>query len=193
MLINVNCSKIKRSACRGYPCALWTFMHVVTVNEYQRINTTEQAKVTLHQLGAFILRYFTCAECAKHFNGTVRAIDAEVTSPDDLILFLWRKHNLVNHFLVSAPSSDPHYPKMQWPPQDLCPACRRSEDSSSWNEAEVLRFLQSYYAFKAQSKSASTHSIRHHHKSHVKTVTSAAGYRKVLLSVLLCSITLLAL
>lgn len=46
---------------------------------------------------------------------------------------------------------DPFYPKLQWPPPELCPLCRapllRGAEAAKpqWNEGEVARFLLKHY------------------------------------------------
>ena len=54
-------------------------------------------------------------------------------------------------------SGDPFFPKVQWPPPELCPLCRapsvaagagqggEPEAEPEWNEDEVYRFLVKYY------------------------------------------------
>lgn len=44
-------------------------------------------------------------------------------------------------------SEDPHFPKVQWPPPDLCPACHSVFNGEhTWNYDEVLTFLRNYYS-----------------------------------------------
>lgn len=45
-------------------------------------------------------------------------------------------------------SEDPHFPKVQWPPPDLCPACHSLKPSGehTWVQDEVFAFLRNYYS-----------------------------------------------
>lgn len=44
---------------------------------------------------------------------------------------------------------DPKFPKMIWPPKQLCPSCLRSRKQRNneidWDRGEVFKFLTSYY------------------------------------------------
>lgn len=48
-----------------------------------------------------------------------------------------------------ANDGDPSYPKMQWPPAELCALCRMPtlapETGVAWNVDEVFRFLVKFY------------------------------------------------
>lgn len=52
----------------------------------------------------------------------------------------------------SLGTGDPEFPKVTWPPKQLCPSCYLSPGKTSdknskidWNENEVFKFLVSYY------------------------------------------------
>lgn len=71
----------------------------------------------------------------------------------DFVLWLWSAHNQVNMRLIKEEATlktfDPKFPKMIWPPTQLCPACYRSHNQKNneidWDEDEVFKFLTSYY------------------------------------------------
>ena len=83
----------------------------------------------------------------------------QVKSFDDAILWLWERHNRVNARLASDLSSDPKYPKFQFPPEELCQECRlpsSPEDTittspgygipeTKWNKRVVLEFLKKHF------------------------------------------------
>jgi len=86
--------------------------------------------------------------------------NSSVSSPfkkaRDFSLWLWSAHNQVNERLMkdeeSPGTGDPEFPKVTWPPKQLCPSCylnsRKTSDENSkidWNENEVFKFLVSYY------------------------------------------------
>lgn len=74
----------------------------------------------------------------------------------DFSFWLWSAHNKVNERLKkdeeSLGTGDPEFPKVIWPPKQLCPSCylnpgQTSDENSKirWNEDEVFKFLVSYY------------------------------------------------
>ncbi|KAK4400012.1 Sulfhydryl oxidase 2 [Sesamum angolense] len=74
----------------------------------------------------------------------------------DFVLWLWDAHNKVNKRLMkeeaSAETGDPKFPKIIWPPIQLCPSCylnKNSKDNDNtqihWDHDEVYRFLIRYY------------------------------------------------
>lgn len=50
---------------------------------------------------------------------------------------------------ASLDTGDPEFPKIIWPPRQLCPSCYKSgKDSNSqieWDQNEVYKFLKGYY------------------------------------------------
>lgn len=50
--------------------------------------------------------------------------------------------------ISGALSEDPNFPKIQWPPPELCPTCHSLSDNMDhkWNYNEVLSFLMSYFS-----------------------------------------------
>ena len=69
----------------------------------------------------------------------------------DFALWLWRAHNKVNERLSKEEetmgTADPKFPKMIWPPMQLCASCYRSRNNQKieWDEDEVHTFLTNYY------------------------------------------------
>ncbi|KAK4260731.1 hypothetical protein QN277_003809 [Acacia crassicarpa] len=68
-------------------------------------------------------------------------------------LWLWSAHNKVNERLRKAEAAlgtgDAKFPKLIWPPKQLCPSCYADHDPGNnriaWNRDEVYKFLTSYY------------------------------------------------
>lgn len=50
---------------------------------------------------------------------------------------------------ASVGTGDPKFPKMIWPPKQLCPSCFRSSNQRNhevdWDRDEVFKFLTGYY------------------------------------------------
>ena len=81
-------------------------------------------------------------------------VEHEVHSHDEAILWLWRAHNKVNKRLSKEPSTDPRYPKIAYPPKDLCTECAygKTGDGNIWNDNPsvwkkniVLNYLKAHY------------------------------------------------
>lgn len=72
----------------------------------------------------------------------------------DFALWLWSAHNKVNKRLMKVEASlrtaDPKFPKIIWPPKQLCSTCYRSNGDTKpsqidWDQDEVFKFLSNYY------------------------------------------------
>ena len=70
-----------------------------------------------------------------------------------MALWLWDAHNKVNARLIkeeaSLDTADPKFPKMIWPPKQLCSSCYRSDNQKNtepdWDKDAVFEFLTTYY------------------------------------------------
>nr|XP_042707443.1 sulfhydryl oxidase 1 [Chrysemys picta bellii] len=132
---------------RGYPCSLWTLFHLLTVQatRHRRLGTGP-----LEVLGAmrgYIQSFFGCRECAQHFEGMAAESMDKVRSVDEAALWLWSRHNRVNARLAGTETEDPQFPKLQWPPPELCRPCHSVvKRRQVWDEAAVLQFLKAYFS-----------------------------------------------
>ncbi|KAM9129104.1 sulfhydryl oxidase 1 [Pangshura tecta] len=129
---------------RGYPCSLWTLFHLLTVQatRHRRLGTGP-----LEVLGAmrgYVWSFFGCRECAQHFEGMAAESMDKVRSVDEAALWLWSRHNQVNARLAGTETEDPQFPKLQWPPPELCSPCHSVVNV--WDEAAVLRFLKAHFS-----------------------------------------------
>ncbi|TKR83213.1 hypothetical protein L596_016838 [Steinernema carpocapsae] len=133
---------------RGYTCGLWTLMHAVTVEAYKQDGQNSNFKPVvdvLEPIHQFIFNYLSCSECAKNFDHmTEKNHLSAVTRPEDVIMWLWRAHNNVNKRLSGSAGDDPSFRKRQFPPAEICHDCVDAADI--YNEANVLSFMQRYYA-----------------------------------------------
>ncbi|XP_068105202.1 sulfhydryl oxidase 2 [Hyperolius riggenbachi] len=139
---------------RGYPCALWKLFHSLSMQAATQpgalANTAfeDDPPVVLKIMRRYIREFFGCRECAQHFEAMAKESES-VKTAEEAVLWLWRKHNVVNNRLAGAPSEDPKSPKVQWPTPDLCPACHEEVNGiHSWNEKEVFSFLSRHYGSK---------------------------------------------
>ncbi|GMJ13307.1 quiescin-sulfhydryl oxidase 2 [Hibiscus trionum] len=140
-----------RNDTRGFSCGLWVLMHSLSV----RIEDGE-SQSTFTSICDFIHNFFICEECRQHFYEMCSSVKSPFKTARDFALWLWSAHNEVNERLMKEEASlgtgDPKFPKIIWPPKQLCPSCQHSQapkDKGSsqieWNRDEVFKFLISYY------------------------------------------------
>lgn len=67
----------------------------------------------------------------------------QVKRLEDSFLYLWKAHNRVNQRLHGDLTEDPQFVKYQFPPEFLCPECRRND--GSFDDERVKEFLVEYY------------------------------------------------
>ncbi|ERE70549.1 sulfhydryl oxidase 2 [Cricetulus griseus] len=107
----------------------------------------DDPQAVLQTIRRYIHTFFGCKECAEHFEEMAKESMNSVKTPDQAVLWLWRKHNMVNSRLAGHLSEDPKFPKVPWPTPDLCPACHEEiKGLDSWNEDQVLVFLKQHYS-----------------------------------------------
>ncbi|KAF8727478.1 hypothetical protein HU200_019086 [Digitaria exilis] len=152
---------------RGFSCGLWVLLHSLTV----RIGDGE-GQSTFTSICDFIHNFFICEECREHFYEMCSSVSAPFKSARDLTLWLWRAHNKVNERLMKEEkdldTADPSFPKVIWPPKQLCPSCYRLSSRTAdgtmqieWDEDEVFRFLVDYYGKKLVSSYRETYMDSH--------------------------------
>ncbi|KAF7808794.1 sulfhydryl oxidase 2-like isoform X1 [Senna tora] len=133
---------------RGFSCGLWVLLHSLSV----RIDDGE-SQFTFNAICDFVHNFFVCEECRQHFYEMCSSVSNPFNKARDFALWLWRTHNKVNERLMKEEASldtgDPKFPKMVWPPKQLCAFCYSGHDQKNnrikWNEDEVYKFLMNYY------------------------------------------------
>ncbi|GLH13434.1 Sulfhydryl oxidase [Gryllus bimaculatus] len=132
---------------RGYPCGLWITFHTLTTNAViengndPNFNSLEVLEAML----GYITHFFGCQECSRHFQEMAeKSMRQNVTSPEQSVLWLWSAHNMVNKRLVADLSEDPQHPKVQFPTEKACPACRGPD--GRWITEQVLAYLKQMYS-----------------------------------------------
>ncbi|KAL0913227.1 hypothetical protein M5K25_016671 [Dendrobium thyrsiflorum] len=109
-------------------CGLWILLHSISV----RIGDGE-AQLTFTVIRDFIHNFFRCEECRRHFDEMCSSAPVPFNTTPALVLWLWSSHNNVNERLIREEkelgTGDPRYPKMIWPPKELCPSCLVSSSS----------------------------------------------------------------
>lgn len=145
---------------RGYPCAFWLVFHTLTVSEYKsmkRRNVTSHEVLPLMKL--YVNTFFTCKSCSQHFDQLTSNLTSKLIYQNSSVLLLWQVHNLVNQNTSGSASEDPYFPKVPYPPMDVCPKCQfkkktgddqlinsgANEWNVNWNLDEVFTFLTKRY------------------------------------------------
>ncbi|XP_062437676.1 sulfhydryl oxidase 1 [Rhea pennata] len=132
---------------RGYPCSLWTLFHLLTVQALRSGPDEELPLEVLSTMRCYVKSFFGCRECAQHFEAMAAGSVEKVRGREEAALWLWSHHNEVNARLAGSDTEDPKFPKLQWPPPDLCPLCHREESGvHAWDEPAVLRFLKDHFS-----------------------------------------------
>ncbi|KAM8999874.1 sulfhydryl oxidase 1 [Sarcophilus harrisii] len=137
---------------RGFPCGLWILFHSLTVqaaqhNEYLQQKADPQE--VLQAIRGYVKFFFGCRECATHFEQMAAASMYRVKSMDDAVLWFWNRHNRVNARLAGTASEDPQFPKIQWPPRDLCNPCHNEvQGDPVWNLGAILKFFKNHFALR---------------------------------------------
>ncbi|XP_054159656.1 sulfhydryl oxidase 2-like [Oppia nitens] len=139
---------------RGYSCGLWSLFHVLTVREYtmNKKNKTQNTHEVLPLMRDFIINFFSCEDCAKHFEKTSRRLTSYLDTDESSVLWLWRVHNQVNQRTKGSLSEDPYFPKVQYPTHQMCGQC--FQNNNEFNETNVLKYLLETYDPKNLTKSA---------------------------------------
>ncbi|NXX80577.1 QSOX1 oxidase, partial [Urocolius indicus] len=132
---------------RGYPCGLWTIFHLLTVQAAQSGPDKELPLEVLGTLRCYVRHFFGCQECAQHFEAMAAESMERVAGREEAVLWLWSHHNRVNARLAGGDTEDPKFPKLQWPPPDMCPQCHKEEQGlHAWDEAAVFTFLKAHFS-----------------------------------------------
>ncbi|KAJ3600007.1 hypothetical protein NHX12_033959 [Muraenolepis orangiensis] len=141
-----NTAKGSKPHFRRYPCGMWTLFHVLTVQAKQSADSEPQE--VLKAVRDYVHELFGCRACAEHFAAMAQDDLGEVRTRSSAVLWLWSKHNQVNNRLAGDLSEDPHFPKIQWPSPEACPACHgvKRTGEHSWELEEVLAFLLSHFS-----------------------------------------------
>ncbi|ONK81701.1 uncharacterized protein A4U43_C01F32000 [Asparagus officinalis] len=129
---------------RGFSCGLWVLLHSLSVRAEDG-----ESHVAFTSICEFIQNFFVCDECRRHFGEMCSSVSVPFNTTRSLALWLWTTHNKVNVRLMKEEkdlgTGDPKFPKMIWPPKQLCPSCYRSQSKVDWNDDEVFKFLVKYY------------------------------------------------
>ncbi|KAI1703457.1 erv1 / alr family domain-containing protein [Ditylenchus destructor] len=135
---------------RGYTCGLWSTFHALTVGAYRSslANPAFKPIPVLHAIRDWVGSFFGCEHCRNHFlkmtTKTLR-IEDQVHRNEDVFLYLWQAHNMVNGRLKGRETEDPQYPKFQFPAPFLCPECRRQDSHTEFDESVTQSYLVKYY------------------------------------------------
>lgn len=178
-----------RNDTRGFSCGLWVLLHSLSV----KIEDGE-SHMAFTTICDFIHNFFICEECREHFFDMCSRVGSPLNSTRDFALWLWDAHNKVNERLIKKEAAletgDPNYPKMIWPPKQLCPSCylsyNQESDASSevnWDKDEVFKFLASYYGKTLLSVYKDQGLFRHDEAQHIHSEEQMAATNPVVVSI----------
>nr|PNR34183.1 hypothetical protein PHYPA_024000 [Physcomitrium patens] len=128
---------------RGYSCGLWLLLHSLTV----RVQEFEATFAKL-AIEAFVDDFYKCDHCRDHFrNATTRSQASSQISKRDLVLWLWRIHNMITEVVASEEHKTEGNSSKLWPAENDCPACRDKTSSLTfdWDEEAVYYYLMDFY------------------------------------------------
>ncbi|MBZ3887486.1 Sulfhydryl oxidase 1 [Sciurus carolinensis] len=136
---------------RGFPCSLWVLFHFLTVQASQQgVDHSQEpapGQEVLQAIRNYVRFFFGCRDCADHFEQMAVGSMHKVQSRNEAVLWLWSGHNRVNARLAGAPSEDPQFPKVQWPPPELCSACHNELSGEPvWDLGATLNFLKAHFS-----------------------------------------------
>jgi len=96
----------------GYPCALWSLFHVLSVSSG---HGGASPKKTVHAISDYVRYFFSCNECRENFiasnpdpeHDILRKAESLGVSQDRaLVMWLWSEHNAVtrrlNHYILQS-------------------------------------------------------------------------------------------
>uniref|UniRef100_A0A914XE73 Sulfhydryl oxidase n=1 Tax=Plectus sambesii TaxID=2011161 RepID=A0A914XE73_9BILA len=131
---------------RGYTCGLWTTFHALTVNAYlnNMHNASFEPLRVLQAIQGWVDVYFGCRYCRDHFMNMTINMESEVKRPVDVVLYLWKAHNIVNNRLKGDDTEDAEFPKYQFPAGFLCDNC--TIENGTFHETQVTEYLLNYYS-----------------------------------------------
>ncbi|TKR80704.1 hypothetical protein L596_014733 [Steinernema carpocapsae] len=137
------------SQFRGYTCGLWTTFHSMTVQAFKDgVNDVNFRPLpVLQAIRDWVGEFFGCQHCRDHFiRMTTRTfkMEAQVRKNEDVFMYLWRAHNIVNARLKGRDTEDPNFPKYQFPAPFLCTNCTQTD--GTLDDAAVHEFLLDYYS-----------------------------------------------
>ncbi|KAF7635605.1 Sulfhydryl oxidase [Meloidogyne graminicola] len=155
---------------RGYTCGLWTTFHALTANVIiTHMGTSPNPMGPLRAIQGWVTSFFGCEHCRQHFmkmtTQTFPMNEQRVSRLNDMLMYLWRAHNIVNARLHGSNTEDPQFPKYQFPPLFLCPKCH---SGGHFSRRQTRNFLISYYG-----------SIRPYRKIHSNNIDSTKSRSKL--------------
>uniref|UniRef100_A0A3Q2I5K4 Sulfhydryl oxidase n=1 Tax=Equus caballus TaxID=9796 RepID=A0A3Q2I5K4_HORSE len=97
-----------RPELRGYTCSLWKLFHTLTVEAAAHPEALDDTgfegdpQAVLQTIRRYVHTFFGCKECGEHFEEMAKESMDSVKTPDQAVLWLWKKHNQVNNRLAEV-------------------------------------------------------------------------------------------
>lgn len=96
----------------------------------------------LTAIQGYMKYFFGCRTCVEHFLRMASLITPDDKTPMKAVIWLWQAHNKANARLHGDVTEDPKHPKVQFPPNVLCPQCYVSGHLAV---NKTFEFLVSFY------------------------------------------------
>ncbi|VDM75223.1 unnamed protein product [Strongylus vulgaris] len=125
---------------RGYTCGLWVTFHTLTVSAYKQ---AEEHCEYFGYLKRYLIFKIHDRLQATSSSASNSSLDHIVKNPEDVVMYLWRAHNIVNARLHGRDTEDPQFPKVQFPAKFLCSNCTTT---GSLTDKQTRDFLIDYYS-----------------------------------------------
>jgi thiol oxidase len=134
----------------------------------------------------FIKHFFGCRHCSDNFmNETHDLHQLDSNDKNAAMIYLWKSndlclhvlfvnnylilvHNHVNQRLHGDETEDPKYPKIQFPPENLCSKCQSTNKDQKFDLTNTIEFLRRFYSKEnLDLSSVETISISHENKDRI--------------------------
>jgi len=153
----------RESGRGGYSCGMWLLFHTMVAN-----SDRYHAEDTLQTIHSWVQNFFGCQDCSSHFQAMWEREQGDTRrSHQEVALWLWSAHNMVNDRLTGEDDSNL---RLQWPPVEMCPECytedARNETATGksavsstsfsthqWLHGNVFMFLQEMFCYKSDTLS----------------------------------------
>jgi len=123
---------------QNFPSAFWQLLHTI-VTQYYKTSPDMDPFVVLNAINGYINSFFTCQSCKNNWKLEIIDINDLVDDSSSALLYLWKKHNLVNTRTGKA----------VWPSSELCQQCWKQNESSQeeFDLQQIIKFLTNFYHF----------------------------------------------
>lgn len=175
--------------CHTYTCGLWTLFHSMSVST----TSTWKPSAIAAAIRLFIMHFFGCEECVKHFmqanplSKMEELAESDTEGTQAVTLWLWKMHNIVNR-VTKRPI---------WPSVVDCHSCYAPEvevaslDPANLRPDHIAAFMQNVYNHQDADIWSMRYATRGFSSSVMETVTDFGSSSMLLVCVVgACAVAL---